>query len=76
MYHAVKVRTFLELIITFFFTELSPVTMAIVFVCRLGGGEERLWLEHVLYVWQGFIAENPEWSPIRELHRPKRTLGS
>jgi len=30
-------------------------------------------LEHVLYMWQGFIAKNPGWSPIQELATPADT---
>jgi len=49
-------------------TNNTPRFLIIVFffICK---GEERLerLVETRLYVWQGFIAKNPRWSPIREL---------
>jgi len=38
----------------------------LVIVCR---GEERL-VKTCLYMWEGFIAKNSGWSPIRELATP------
>jgi len=45
------------------------VISGIFFLCK----EDEQLVETRLYVWQGFVAKNPGWSPIRELATPADT---
>jgi len=52
----------------FFLSSVSPANMAIsCFFCCLYRGANGWSKESRWYVWQGFVAENPVWSPILEL---------